>query len=128
MSKQISVLVIDDSDFIRSMFLSQPELDGFDVSVAEDGRTGLDLARSVRPDVILLDWVLPDIDGMEVLARFKNDPDIKDIPVYMLTAKKTPSDVGQAICEGVEGYFAKPFDLESLTKTLRKKFSSFVTD
>jgi len=97
------------------------------VSVAEDGQTGLDLARSVRPDVILLDWMLPDIDGMEVLAHLKNDPDISNIPVYMLTAKQAPSDVGQAICEGVEGYFAKPFDIESLTKTLRKKFSSLVT-
>ncbi len=126
MSKQISVLVIDDSDFIRSMFLDRPELDGFDVSVAEDGQTGHDLARSVRPDLILLDWILPDIDGMEVLAQIKDDPDIKNIPVYMLTAKKTPSDVGQAICEGVEGYFAKPFDLESLTKTLRKKLTSSV--
>ena len=128
MGKQISVLVIDDEEHIRNMFLCHPALDGFSMAVAGDGRTGLDLARQIVPDAILLDWTMPEMDGMEVLAELKKDPKTKNIPVFMLTAKKSPADVGWAICESVDGYFAKPFDIASLVKILRQKLTSLVTD
>ncbi len=123
MDMKISVLIVDDEQHIRDFFECHPALDAFEVFVAADGKEGLELARSVRPDVILLDWMLPDIDGMEVLTQLKNDPDTENIPVYMLTAKKTPSDVGQAICEGVDGYFVKPFDISKLVETIRRKIA-----
>jgi DNA-binding response OmpR family regulator len=128
MGKQISVLVIDDADDIRNMFLCHPALDGFDVAVAEDGRIGLDLARQVKPDAILLDWNMPEMDGMEVLAELKKDSETKNIPVFMLTAKKSPADIGWAICENADGYFCKPFDIAKLAQTLRKKLTSLVSD
>jgi len=124
MSKQISVLVIDDEQHIRDLFASHPALDGFVVTLASDGRKGIDLARRYRPDVILLDWMLPDMDGMEVLAELKKDPNTENAPIFMLTAKKDPSDVGRAICEGVDGYFAKPFDIANLVRTLRQKLAN----
>jgi CheY-like chemotaxis protein len=77
--------------------------------------------------VILLDWMMPEMDGMEVLSRLKKDAATKNIPVFMLTAKKAPSDVGTAICEGVDGYFAKPFDIVKLTQTLRHKLQNLVS-
>jgi CheY-like chemotaxis protein len=128
MRKQISVLVIDDAEDIRNMFLCHPALDGFDITVADDGPTGLELASQVKPDAILLDWNTPEMDGMEVLAEPKKDPETKNIPVFMLTAKKEPADVGWAICENVDGYFTKPFDIANLAQTLRKKFTSLVSD
>ncbi len=128
MGKQISVLVIDDEEHIRSMFLCHPALDGFSMAVAGDGRTGLELARQIVPDAILLDWRMPEMDGMEVLAELKKDPKTENILVFMLTAKKSPADVGWAICESVDGYFAKPFDITSLVQTLRQKLTSLVTD
>jgi two-component system phosphate regulon response regulator PhoB/two-component system alkaline phosphatase synthesis response regulator PhoP len=128
MGKQFSVLVIDDAEDIRDMFLCHPSLSGFDVAVAEDGRTGLDLAQQIVPDVILLDWNMPEMDGMEVLAELKKDPGTKNIPVFMLTAKKAPADVGWAICERADGYFAKPFDIASLSQILRQKLTSLVRD
>jgi len=121
MSKRISILVIDDEEHIQDLFKCHPSLDGFDVTVAGDGNEGIGLARRVGPDVILLDWMMPDMDGMEVLAQLRKDPQTKNIPVFMLTAKKAPSDVGMAICEGVDGYFAKPFDIVKLAQTLRHK-------
>ena len=128
MAKQLSVLIIDDSDDIRNTFLCHPALDGFSVAVAENGQTGLDLARQVKPDAILLDWNMPEMDGMEVLAELKKDGETKNIPVFMLTAKKEPADVGWAICENVDGYFVKPFDIAKLSQTLRKKLTSLVRD
>lgn len=127
MSKQISVLVIDDEQHIRDLFASHPALDGFVVTLASDGRKGIDLARRYKPDVILLDWMLPDMDGMEVLAELKKDPNTANAPIFMLTAKKDPSDVGKAICKGVDGYFAKPFDIASLARTLRQKLANPAT-
>jgi len=124
MGKRISVLVIDDEQHIQDLFQCHPALDGFDVAVAGDGNEGIGLARLVEPDVILLDWMMPDMDGMAVLAQLKKDPKIQNIPVFMLTAKRAPSDVGWAICEGVDGYFAKPFDLVKLVQTLKHKLES----
>lgn len=121
MSKRISILVIEDEQHIRDILKYDLESDGFRVFLAEDGHKALELARSVRPDAILLDWTLPGIDGLEVLSELKHDESTKDVPVFMVTAKKMASDVGQAICEGVDGYFTKPFDTTKLGRTLRRK-------
>ena len=126
MGKKISVLVIDDEEHILNLFKCHPSLDAFEVAVAGDGHEGIQIARQLRPDVILLDWMMPEMDGMEVLSRLKKDAATKDIPVFMLTAKKAPSDVGMAICEGVDGYFAKPFDIVMLAQTLKNKLQYLV--
>jgi two-component system alkaline phosphatase synthesis response regulator PhoP len=124
MGKKITVLVIDDEEHILNLFRCHPSLDEFKVAVAGDGYTGLEIARRVKPDVILLDWIMPEMDGMEVLSKLKKDAATKNIPVFMLTAKRAPSDVGTAICEGVDGYFAKPFDIVQLVQTLSHKLEN----
>jgi len=124
MGKRISLLVIDDEKHIRDLFVCHPALDSFEVTLAANGRQGIDLARRYRPDVILLDWTMPEMDGMQVLAELKKNPNTQNIPIFMLTAKKEPSDVGWAICEGVDGYFAKPFDVANLARTLRRKLTN----
>jgi len=124
MSKRISVLVIEDEQHVLNILEHNLKLDGFDVFLADGGHKGLELAHQVSPDVILLDWMMPEMDGLQVLSQLKKDPKTRNIPVFMLTAKKTPLDVGQAICEGVDGYFTKPFDAVKLARTLRHKLEN----
>ena len=121
MSKQLSVLVIDDEQHIRDLFASHPALDSFVVTLASDGRKGIDLARRYKPDVILLDWMLPDMDGLKVLSELKHGETTRDIPIFMLTAKGMMSDVGQALYEGADDYITKPFDPEELGEIIKKK-------
>ncbi len=126
MDDKITVLVVDDSKGIRNILDSNLRLDGFDVYLAEDGRIGLETARTIKPDLILLDWAMPEMDGMETLSELKSDEQTKHIPVFMLTGKNTAGDVGRAICEGAEGYFVKPFDPTKLGKVLKLKLQKLV--
>jgi len=109
MSEQISVLVIEDEEHIRNILEYNLRSDGFDVYLAEHGLRGVELAREKRPDVILLDWVMPKMDGLEVLSELKRDRRTKRIPVFMLTVKDDEDDVRRALNEGADWYFTKPF-------------------
>jgi len=121
MSEHISVLVIDDDEHIRTVLDYNLKLDGFEVHLAADGRTGLELARQERPNVILLDWMMPETDGLEVLFDLKHDRRTENIPVFMLTAKGLLSDVNQALDVGIDDYITKPFDPIQLGRIIRKK-------
>ena len=105
MSEQISVLVIEDEEHIRNILEYNLRSDGFDVYLAEHGLRGVELAREKRPDVILLDWVMPKMDGLEVLSELKRDRRTKRIPVFMLTVKDDEDDVRRALNEGADWYF-----------------------
>ncbi len=126
MSEQISVVVIEDDQNIRNILKYNLKLDGFEVRVAEDGRKGLELACQIRPDLILLDWMMPEMNGLEVLSELKKDEQTKDIPVFMLTAKAMTRDVEQALSEGANDYITKPFDSVKLGQTLRAKLENMV--
>ena len=121
MSEQISVLVIEDEEHIRTVLEYNLKLDGFEVHLAADGLSGLELALEIKPDVVLLDWMLPDVDGLKVLSELKCDERTKHIPIFMLTAKGMMSDVGQALYEGADDYITKPFDPEELGEIIKKK-------
>lgn len=121
MSEQISVLVVEDEEHIRKVLEYNLKLDGFEVYLAGDGPTGLELAREKKPQVILLDWLMPEIDGLEVLSKLKHDERTEDIPVFMLTAKGMMLDVGRALYEGADDYITKPFDPVELGKIIKKK-------
>jgi len=123
---RISVLVIEDEAPIRKVLKYNLERDGFEVHLAANGKIGLEIARKQKPQSILLDWLMPEMDGLQVLAELKQDEITKNIPVFMLTAKVMPGDVGQAIIEGVDGYFAKPFDATKLGQTLKYKLEDLV--
>lgn len=125
MSERISILAIDDEEHIRDILEYNLKLDGFEVYVAEDGRKGLELARKMRLDVILLDWMMPEMDGLEVLSELKKDEQTKHIPVFMLTAKPLMRDRGEALFEGADDYIPKPFAAE-LGQTVRSKLENLV--
>jgi DNA-binding response OmpR family regulator len=126
MSEQISVMIIEDEEHIRNILEYNLKLDGFNVYLAENGRKGLELVRQKMPDLILLDWMMPEMDGLEVLAELKADNKTKRIPVYMLTAKAMMSDVGLALSKGADDYIAKPFDSTELGQLIRSKLENLV--
>ena len=121
MNEQITVLVVEDEAHIRRVLEYNLKLDGFEVYLAEDGATGLRLAKEKIPDVILLDWLMPEMNGLAVLTELKNDAKTKHIPVFMLTAKGMLNDVTQAFEMGADDYITKPFDPMQLGKTIREK-------
>ena len=92
MSKRIPLLVIEDEEHIRKIVEYNLKLDGFEVFMASNGREGLDIARKKKPDVILLDWMMPEMNGLAVLSELKNDERTMRIHVFMLTAKGVSSD------------------------------------
>ena len=121
MNEQFTILIVEDEAHIRRVLEYNLKLDGFEVYLAEDGATGLKLARENRPDVILLDWLMPVMNGLQVLAELKTDGSTEHIPVFMLTAKGMLNDVTQAIEMGADDYITKPFNPIQLGKTIREK-------
>src|SRR5262249_29956579 len=87
------------------------EQDGFRVVTASDGEAALRLARLERPDLILLDWQMPNADGMEVTRRLRNEPDpaLRDVPVVLITAQSGPENTAAGLAGGVTDYLTEPF-------------------
>jgi DNA-binding response OmpR family regulator len=121
MSEQFTILVVEDETHIRRVLEYNLKLDGFEVYLAEDGATGMKLAHEKNPDLILLDWLMPVMNGLQVLAELKADSNTENIPVFMLTAKGMISDVTQAIEMGADDYITKPFNPMQLGRTIREK-------
>lgn len=121
MDEHNTVLLVEDEEHIRMVVEYNLRLDGFEVYLAEDGTAGLRLAREIVPDVILLDWMMPEMDGLEVLSELKHDERTEHIPVFMLTAKGVASDIERAFELGADDYITKPFDPRKLVETIRKK-------
>jgi len=121
MGGESKVLVIEDEEHIREVLGYNLRIQGFEVYLAEDGLTGLRLAREIKPDVILLDWMMPDMDGLAVLAEIKNDEAMKDTRVFMVTANGMPSDRDLALSVGADYYIVKPFDTKLLSKMIRQE-------
>ena len=123
MEKRETILVVEDEEHIRTIVEYNLESDGFEVYVAPDGPTGLEIAREIGPAVILLDWMMPEMDGLEVLAELKHDKRTEHIPVFMLTAKGMSGDMDQAYEVGADDYITKPFDPRELGKIIREKIA-----
>ena len=124
-SKWIPVLVVDDDKVVRKVLKYRLKLYGFKVYLAEDGPTGLKLARQNKPELILLDWMMPGMDGLEVLSELKHDKRTEHIPVFMLTGKGMIGDLEQAFDIGADDYMTKPFNLMELGKTVKAKWEQY---
>jgi DNA-binding response OmpR family regulator len=106
-----TVLVIDDSDLIRAVAqLALGRQDGWEVICAESGAEGLDLARRNRPDAVLLDVVMPGLDGPDTHKRLRDDDSTREVPVIFLTAQSDEADLARLAELDVAGVIAKPFD------------------
>jgi DNA-binding response OmpR family regulator len=108
------VLVVDDDADIRELVAFKLEQAGFLVSSAADGQLGLDAARADRPDLVLLDLMMPKLSGLEVCRLLREEPATADIPVMLLTAKAQEPDLQRAFSAGVDDYIVKPFSPREL--------------
>jgi len=111
------VLVIDDDPAVRDLMGRSLRKDGFEVEVAENGRTGLEMARRLKPVVITLDVMMPGLDGWAVLTALKDDPGTANIPVIMMTIV---DDKNMGFTLGAADYFTKPIDWQRLSGALKK--------
>jgi two-component system phosphate regulon response regulator PhoB len=105
----MKILIIEDESAIRDMIRMGLELAGFTCLEMEDTRYGINFVRDNKPDLILLDWMLPGGSGIEFLRRLKRDDASKNIPVIMLTAKAEEDNKIQGFEAGADDYIAKPF-------------------
>jgi DNA-binding response OmpR family regulator len=112
--KRERILVIEDETDILDLLRYNLKKDGFDADGASDGERGLDLARTKAYDLVLLDLMLPGIDGIEVCRRLKNDPRTEHVPVIMVTSKGEESDVLVGLSLGADDYVTKPFSVKEL--------------
>jgi two-component system, OmpR family, response regulator len=113
----IRVLVVDDEPTLTDLLQMALRYEGWEVKTASDGRKALALAREFRPDAIVLDMMLPDIDGMQVLSRVRQDG--QQTAVLFLTAKDSLEDRINGLTAGGDDYVTKPFSLEELVARLR---------
>ncbi|MDQ3811627.1 MAG: response regulator [Chloroflexota bacterium] len=105
------ILIVDDEDDIREVAQVSLELVGqWEVMTAASGRDGIERARRAQPDAILLDVMMPDMDGPTTLAQLQADPQTRDIPVLFLTAKAQSADRTRLAQLGAAGVLTKPFD------------------
>ena len=110
------ILIIEDDPAILKVLQRGLAYEGYMVDVTIDGRTGLNMARDHHPDLVILDWMLPGIDGLEVCRRLRM---IGNLPILMLTAKDTVQDRVQGLDAGADDYLVKPFNLDELTARVR---------
>jgi DNA-binding response OmpR family regulator len=111
------VLLVEDHRQMAEQLAKGLEREGYSVLLAHDGQTALDLARTIDHDLMVLDWMLPKLDGLEVARRLRRGK-IRT-PILMLTARDAPSDVVEGLDHGVDDYLTKPFAFEVLLARLR---------
>ena len=123
--KQTNVLLVEDDAFLANIYKTKFEMEGFNVYVAGNGELGLKEAKKKIPDVILLDILLPKMDGLTVLEHLKEDSELKDIPVVLLTNLGQKDDVQKGLSLGAADYLIKahfkPSETVDKVKAVLKK-------
>ncbi|MDD5018985.1 MAG: response regulator [Candidatus Omnitrophica bacterium] len=114
-----TILIIDDEVGLRNLLKFRLVSFGFDVLVAEDGYTGIDLAKSMKPNLIILDIMMPYFNGIEVCRKLKSDYATKDIPVVFLSVLAQKEDIEMGKQAGAEFFLTKPYDPEKLNFVIR---------
>ncbi len=110
------IAVVEDEPTIASSVAARLRSEGFDVEIARDGLEAIDLCRAYRPDLVVLDLMLPGVDGLEVCRRIQSD---RQIPVLMLTARDSETDLEVGLGVGADDYMTKPFSPRELVARVR---------
>lgn len=118
------ILVVDDEPDVLLLCRVNLEFEGYDVVEAHDGEQAMQRVRAERPDAVLLDVMMPKMDGWQVLAAIKDDPELAHIPVVMLTAKVQDQDQIRGWSSGAAEYITKPFSPLALSQVVEDVLSN----
>jgi len=114
-----TVLVVEDEVALATMLRYNLEKQGFRVEEAADGQEALTRIAETQPDLVLLDWMLPTLSGIEVCRQIRRRPATRDLPVIMLTARAEDQDAVRGLNTGVDDYVTKPFNMDTLLARMR---------
>jgi two-component system alkaline phosphatase synthesis response regulator PhoP len=114
------ILLVDDETELAEMVKLRLEANNYEVSTAYDGKEGLDLARREKPDLIILDLMLPKIDGYKVCRMLKFDEKYKKIPIILFTSRGQEDDKATGLEVGADAYITKPFEPQVLLEKIRE--------
>lgn len=120
MSAKKRILVVEDEPDLRQLLSIRLEINGFETIGAEDGEAALALVRSEKPDLVLLDLMIPKISGFEVCRMIKFDDELKKIPVIVLSAMTQDRDKQAVMEAGADAYFVKNFDLQVIIDKIKE--------
>ncbi|WP_297452741.1 chemotaxis response regulator CheY [Persephonella sp.] len=121
----IKILVVDDMATMRRIIKGLLEQLGFkNIDEAEDGKVALQKLKSGKYDFVITDWNMPNMTGLELVQEIRKDPELKHLPVLMVTAEAKKENVLMAIKAGVNNYIVKPFTAEVLKEKIEKIFSA----
>lgn len=115
-----NILVIDDSPSQVTQFKKMLEKNGHKPTFAEDGASGVDMAKKTLPDLILMDVVMPELNGFQATRKLTNDPETKHIPIIIVTTKDQPTDKVWGERQGAKGFLVKPVDESELMSLVDK--------
>ena len=115
---KVTILVVDDEPNIVQTLQDRLEMNEYTVITASNGQEGLKMAQQEKPDVILLDVIMPVMDGHEMLEVLRKQPECDDISVIMLTARSQTQDIARANACNIDDYIVKPFDLSELLEKI----------
>jgi DNA-binding response OmpR family regulator len=117
MERRKTILICDDEPALRELIRASMD-DSYEFAEASDGIVAMELAKKLSPDMVILDLMLPRLSGLEVLARFNEDEELKDVPVLVITAwNETREDV---LAAGADDFVSKPFDPEDLRCAVKR--------
>lgn len=126
MGNERIVIIEDEADILEVLEFNLAQ-EGFDVTGSQEGTPGLDLVRRDSPDLLLLDLMLPDVDGLEICRQLKADPVTSQIPIVMVTAKGKESDIVLGLGIGADDYITKPFSISELVARVKAVLRRFQT-
>jgi len=113
------VLVVEDEDALSTLLQYNLEKEGYDVTVAGDGEEALIQVDERQPDLVVLDWMLPKVSGIEVCRRLRSRPETRNVPIIILTARGEETDRIRGLDTGADDYVVKPFSMTELTARIR---------
>lgn len=113
------ILVMEDEDALSTLLQYNLEKEGYEVAVAQDGEEGWLMIEERQPDLVLLDWMLPKLSGIEVCRRIRSKAETRNLPVIMLTARGEETDRVRGLDTGADDYMTKPFSMTELTARMR---------
>ncbi|MDA8169727.1 MAG: response regulator [Nitrospiraceae bacterium] len=112
------IVIVDDEPFILMMIEDKLKRAGFEVVTVNNSQSALESIRTERPDLVILDWMMPDMSGLDICRALKSDGGLSGIPVVMLTAKGQEDDEKLGLSFGVERYITKPFSPKALLENV----------